>query len=312
MEKFELPHLDKYMPNDDYHARPELSSTHLKKIHTTSPLHYHHQFIDSDEPFKPSKAMIIGSAVHDKLLEPEAFYENFAEAFNPDDFDIDLPKTVQDHKDWLDERGIDHTGAKLKADYVALVAENGGKSLKQMKAEYAEKHAGKTLLSAADMADVVNTVDSIRAYPPAAYILKKTQLFEASMFWHDDNSGLDLRCRPDIVTHDGLVVDLKVTNDASPNGFQRSLARFAYHIQAAMYCDGVHKVLGWEPQAFVFIAAEPKPPYAVAVYFLHPGSIQQGWDDYRQAIQAYNDGMETDHWPGYADQAQIIHLPKWA
>ena len=70
---------------------------------------------------------------------------------------------------------------------------------------------------------------------PAKIIYDRKGLTELSYF-SEDLGGIRAKCRPDWISSDGhTVVDLKTTQDASPKGFQKSIANFGYHIQASWY-----------------------------------------------------------------------------
>ena len=79
-------------------------------------------------------------------------------------------------------------------------------------------------------------------------------------------TGLQCKCRPDWISADGgILVDLKTTEDASPREFQRSIAKWRYHVQAGWYMAGIEAAYGTRPSGFIFIAVEKKPPFAVGV-----------------------------------------------
>lgn len=59
------------MPNDDYHAYPAISKSGLDLI-DRSPAHYAHQ-----EPREATRAMVIGTAIHAAIFEPERFQSDY-------------------------------------------------------------------------------------------------------------------------------------------------------------------------------------------------------------------------------------------
>lgn len=64
--------------NEDYHADPAISASHLKLIQQ-SPYHYWARFINPDrKPIEPSAAMKLGSLVHTAVLEPEELGKRYA------------------------------------------------------------------------------------------------------------------------------------------------------------------------------------------------------------------------------------------
>lgn len=59
------------MPNDAYHAYEGISKSGLDLI-DRSPAHYAHR-----EAFEPTRAMILGSAIHSAILEPDQFEKDY-------------------------------------------------------------------------------------------------------------------------------------------------------------------------------------------------------------------------------------------
>ena len=71
---------------------------------------------------------------------------------------------------------------------------------------------------------------------------------EVTLRWQDKETGLEVKARLD--TYDrprAIVGDLKSTNDAGPWAFAGSIAKFRYHVQCALYLEGL-RVLGEPPR----------------------------------------------------------------
>lgn len=168
----------------------------------------------------------------------------------------------------------------------------------------------KELVTAEEMAELMATRDAVHAHPAAAKALAGTPTIEQSIFW--DHEGIACRCRPDAVTASGVIVDLKTTRDASPDGFAKSIAQYRYHVQAAYYSDGYEAAFGRQPKGFVFIAVETEPPFLVAVYVASEAMIMRGRADYLADLETFRQCRDADEWPGYATAPITIDLPKWA
>lgn len=180
----------------------------------------------------------------------------------------------------------------------------GDRRTKEGKAAYETLQAtGATLISRDDHDAISAMAMSIQQHPVAAAMLTNGQP-EASVFWK--HNGIECKCRPDWLRRDGIVVDLKTTEDASPAAFARSVAAYRYHVQAA------HYLAGTQAESFVFIAIEKKAPYAVAVYELDADSIQIGQRLRERDLDQYASCLELNQWPGYPAQIQKLALPKWA
>src|SRR6185369_2180467 len=137
---------------------------------------------------------------------------------------------------------------------------------------------------------------------------------EHSIFWNDPDTGVLCRARPDWWVHvDGIhcVTDLKSTVNASPTGFQRAIAKYRYHVQAAMYLDGIKAVTGEEPNTWLWSAWEKVQPYANAAYVATPEMIETGRQEYKKLLVTYAKCLESDTWPGYDAELQYINLPEW-
>ena len=133
---------------------------------------------------------------------------------------------------------------------------------------------------------------------------------EHTVFWTDAETGIECKARFDVLGP--LLVDLKTTRDASPKGFQRAIATYGYHIQAAHYMAGAI-ANGMQPKGFLFACVETSPPYLPAGYLLGNPTLEQGERDRRAALLTYAQCLREDRWPGYNDdRIEVIDLPNWA
>lgn len=133
---------------------------------------------------------------------------------------------------------------------------------------------------------------------------------ESSVFWEMD--GVHCKARPDIIHPNGMILDLKTTDSAQPLDFQRTIAKYRYHVQAAWYLDGISKAIGHKFDQFCFIAIEKKPPFAIAIYVATPSMLAEGRQTYMQNFETYAKCLRTDIWPSYPTEVQPIDLPAWA
>lgn len=137
---------------------------------------------------------------------------------------------------------------------------------------------------------------------------------EESVFWHDTDTLLLCRCRPDW-THYGdnidrqpYLLDLKTTKDASPGGFARTVDTYRYHVQAAFYLDGWSAAVSRWCDEFIFIAVEKTPPYAIGLYRLPDWKIEEGRQLYRRDLATYEYCRDREEWPGYSQDIITLAL----
>jgi len=215
---------------------------------------------------QPTPAMQIGTATHIATLEPES-----------------LDARVAAMPDGLDRR------------------------TKAGKEEYAELAASGRIILAADDYDMVLRIrDSVHAHPAAATLLQGTRA-EVTAIWTDALTGTRCKARADALCNSGkVIIDLKTTTDASPDGFARAVVNFGYALQAAHYVEG------FRASEMAFIAVEKVAPYAVGVYCLDDAAIAYGRSMRERLMVQLDDCIRSGVWPSYGDQPLFLSLPRWA
>lgn len=180
---------------------------------------------------------------------------------------------------------------------------------------------GKEIITADEHAQLQAMRDAVMNHPAAAGLLTSVPgIAEISAYWNDPITGALCRCRPDFWRADGILVDLKTTDDASPEGFAKSLYNWRYHVQHPFYLDGCRQAIEQggaggldvpSPTHFVFIVVEKKAPHAVAVYKLDQDSVELGARQYRQDLDTFASCVASDTWPAFGDTVQQVGVPEW-
>jgi exodeoxyribonuclease VIII len=192
---------------------------------------------------------------------------------------------------------------------VAPSADGRTKAGKELLARFAEDNAGKTILPAGDYDQVVAMANATWRHPAARNILTGGQA-EMSIF--KDHHGALCKVRPDWITED-LLVDVKTTQDASPDAFSKACWNYRYHVQAALYLDVANAAMADRFSSFVFIAIEKPAPFQVAVYVADAAMVEAGRVVYHRDLATYRKCVETDTWPGINEgKIASIGLPYWA
>lgn len=146
----------------------------------------------------------------------------------------------------------------------------------------------------------------------AARLLSAGQA-EHSIYWHDDATGVRLRCRPDFLPElpgRPLCLDYKTAVSANPKHFQRAVQDYGYHQQQAFYEDGLAEI-GLTDVGFLFIVQTKHAPYTVSVCQIDPDIVELGRRQNRAAIELFAKCINEDHWPGY-DGIQTVGMAGWA
>ena len=174
---------------------------------------------------------------------------------------------------------------------------------------------GLTILNSDQAAQITGVFKAINGCEAATRLLMGEH--ETSYFWTDEPTGERCKCRTDNETDiSGVhyIVDLKTCNDASTDAFRRDMYKYGYHVQAAMYCEGVKHVKGINSK-FVFIAVEKTPPYAINILDLDDGIMLDGMDKYRELLGIYHQCKTLNEWPDFCGfgggEMNTIFLPPW-
>jgi len=163
----------------------------------------------------------------------------------------------------------------------------------------------KKLIKMEDYNVISEMRNSILSHPEAKDLIKGAN-YETSIYWNDLETEILCKARPDII-HENMIIDLKTTDNASPQAFKYSILNYGYHVQAAMLIDGQNYINNLSENKinqnnFIIIAVEKKPPYAVAVYILDPATIEKGREIYKSTLIEYKKCLEENRWSSYPTQ----------
>lgn len=220
---------------------------------------------------KDSHAKKIGSAVHTAILEPDEFSKRYCEE-------------------------VKHTGK-------GSVALN-----KEFKETCAEQNL--IPISKEDFETVQAMGRNVRAHRLAAPLLENGTPELSGYFNHDD--GVLARFRPDFIPEGhNVIVDLKSSQFASYSMFGKAVNNYYYHVQDALYSDGMKKITG-EYWAFLFVVVENVAPYNVALYELDADAKNMGATLYRSCMRTYAEAKNNNKWEAYPNEIRRLTLPPWA
>lgn len=197
---------------------------------------------------------------------------------------------------------------RYQAHYVTPPKFSGKGSVKA-KEDWLAAHPG-TVISESDREAITGMLASVRAHPAASrLILEGTS--EVTLRWLDEITGLRCKSRADYwVKGKRLCVDVKTTEDASPEAFSKSVHKYGYATQDALYRAGF-AACGAPIEHFAILAVEKSPPYATAVYVLDAAAVAHGFDRARQGIDRLHRCVKENRWPAYADGVETLALPPW-
>lgn len=192
---------------------------------------------------------------------------------------------------------------------MAPIVDRRTKDGKAIWAQFQSENEGRELVTVDEREMLIALSGAVRKHPLVGKLLNKGDA-EVSVFSMDTPTGLVTKCRFDWINQDeGVFLDLKTTEDASPSGFARSIGNFRYHIQDAHYSQ-LGRDHGMDFK-FIFVAVEKHPPYAVAVYVLDEGTKIQADAIRRQQLETFASCMTFQSWPAYSTEIQTLSLKQW-
>lgn len=292
--------------NADYHNGPGISNSGLTQL-ARSPLHFWSAYLDPRRPAKKeTDAMVLGSAIHAAILEPEKFERSYVERPSPEDYPETLV-SADDFKSACKAAGLPVSGTKPELRHRLEAA---GTKLEFFEDVVARLTANKIVLVPDDYATCLNIAYAVRHHPAAAKLFESGSA-ETSIYWTDPDTGVLCRARPDWFTG-SHIVDLKSTTDASPIGFPAKAYTLRYWVQAALYTDGMKEVTGNFDGDFINLAWEKTLPYAAGFYYYPPEYLAAGRQEYKRLLRIYAECLNKNTWPGYGDLMVPLELPAWA
>jgi len=269
------PGIHKDVPFETYLKWPAVSNSKIN-LARKSLLHYR------EAPFKePTKAMRFGTFTHCGVLEPLAIGIRYAV----------MPAYERDPQN-VTQQGKRSTAKTT--EYYTVKAE-----------EFMTANAGKEIVEEAEYNRLCAISKRIQNHPVCREWMGRRGESELSMVWYDDETGLPCKARIDFLSE--LIVDLKTTRDAMQ--FEKSIATFGYHRQAAHYRNGYATLTG-EILPFGLIAVETEAPFPVRAAVLDDEAVSIGEKELREALTAISDAQESGVWKSYEDP-KTWTLPGW-
>lgn len=139
----------------------------------------------------------------------------------------------------------------------------------------------------------------------------KKRANEVSVFAECERTGLVLKARPDLyIESEGLVYDVKTTQDASPTGFAKECFKYSYDIQAAFYIY-VCQLAGLSLDYFSFISVEKSAPYCSHLHIVTPELLENATERMHSTLAVISEAQENETYDTGWGEYSLLELPKW-
>lgn len=173
-------------------------------------------------------------------------------------------------------------------------------------------HGSENVLVSSEADNVAGMQETVLANPVMSSRLQAEGWRELSLFVRDPDTGVLIRVRYDLLTVDGIAVDVKKCQDARPEEFSKAVFNYEYDMQAALYSDAFEWATGKPLAAFEFAAIEEKIPHGHKLYQPCETTLQEGRRKYREALNLFAECERSSDWPSLeCDGPEIISLPSW-
>ena len=181
-----------------------------------------------------------------------------------------------------------------------------------------ENPQGKVLVTRQQLSTALAIQSALLAHPTAGMLLQHpSRAVEVSYFGFDDETGLEVRVRPDLeIDLDGVRIgaDLKTISmwNIKQEGLRAKLHREIidrdYHLSAAMYCETAAL-----DQFFWIFVNKDENYHWIAIIEASAELLELGMLEYRKAMRAIATGFDTGEWPApitadYTDELNDFDL----
>lgn len=181
-----------------------------------------------------------------------------------------------------------------------------------------ENPQGKVLVTRQQLSTALAIQKALLQHPTAGMLLQHpSRAVEVSYFGFDDETGLEVRVRPDLeIDLDGVRIgaDLKTISmwNVKQEGLRAKLHREIidrdYHLSAAMYCETAAL-----DQFFWIFVNKDENYHWIAIIEASAELLELGMLEYRKSMRAIATGFDTGEWPApitadYTDELNDFDL----
>lgn len=190
---------------------------------------------------------------------------------------------------------------------VAPKCDKRTKEGKERWAAFEDRESGKTAVTEEVYLQACGMFEALQRNNAVKQLLSAGES-ELPLMWNNGH----IQCKGKMDRYrEGLIIDYKTTEDASENGFSKSIAQWGYHRQDAWYMDGVQAVYGERPRGFVFIVQEKENPDNIGIYSLLEQDRELGALENKRASIAIAERLETGNWRSYPEIIIPVGLPAY-
>ena len=254
--------------NNDYHS--DLTAISKSRLAKMSVCPKYFKWCE-DNPQEPSEDLIVGSAFHKLVLEPDTFNDEFV---------------------------------------VMPLIDRRTKAGKDMYAQFVQENINKEIITQDQYEIICEMRDSVTSNKYARALLNGNREHSFYTQDKLTKEFIKARPDCYRTVQDRIVItDLKSCRSAVTEDFMRDAIKFNYDLQAYMYTNTVSSVMEIPKENidFVFIAVEKKAPYMINILQADQFVLERGEALFREYIGKYHECKESGNWYGLNGSYGIIN-----
>lgn len=259
---------------EEYFSWDLVSNSRLSLFHR-SPAHFQHGFKE-DTP-----SLRLGSLVHAGVLEPLAIIKRYV--FMPD---------YSAHPDNKTSSGERSFSAATKF-------------VKQQQEAFRQLHHDKDVVTETEYNKMIGMSTALSQHEVAKNLLRDGQA-EVTIVWDDTETGARCKARLDFL-RDDCFVDVKTTADGSK--FEKAIANYGYHRQAAFYQRGLEALTGKRMPCWI-VPIESSAPFCCRAAEVSEAAIDVGNEEIDSLLLELMQCKASGVFPGY-QSPESWDLPSW-
>ena len=262
------------IPIERYHSAGmcdgyAVSSSDLRTCWHKSPAHMFCRWAENPkaEEREMSRSMILGAAAHHLLLGEDNFKLKF----------VGQPETYPDKK----------TGEQKPWTYAANFC-------KDWRAKQ-EEH-GLTVVTVKELNAIIEMAKSLALEPLVNEGLLNGHV-ECSGFFKDQQTGLWIKVRPDVVPTGPDFIDLKTASEVTTPALMMSVRSYGYNQQGALIwetCEALEQPF----DSFLLLFVETAAPFCARPVPMPDEDLGLGREQNRFVLNQIKSCIDTKHWPG--------------
>jgi hypothetical protein len=201
------------------------------------------------------------------------------------------------------------------SDFYAVMPDVDGRTKegKAVKEQFKIDAAGKAVISPKEAEMIPLMKKALYEHPVANRLLRTLTHKQVACFGtYQDSKDKQVRLKGLLDGYneaEGIIVDLKTAEDASPEGFRKAIWKYKYAYQDIQY-RWLLTNAGKPVNDFIFIVQEKEPPFAVGCYSISVDDLALTYQSWEMAMIRFGHCQKSGQYPAYADEVVNLKLTK--